>query len=323
MKLFALNSSRNFGEAVAAELKLALSLHEERNFEDGEHKTRPLENVRNKDVYVIHSLYSDGAESVNDKLCRLLFFTGTLKDAGASRVTAVVPYLCYGRKDRRTKPRDPVTTRYVAQMFEAAGADCVLTIDVHNLQAFQNAFRQPAINLDARKIFANHLLPLINANEIAVMSPDFGGVKRAELFLETFSKASGIDVSLAVMEKFRSSGTVWGEKIAGDVKNKTVIVLDDLISTGGTMVRAAEACKHAGAERVIALATHGLFTGEAASMLVNEVLDQIVVTNTVPPFRLAESKVNEKLTVLNAAPLFAAAIRCLHEGCSIVDLLEN
>ncbi|MGV3528240.1 MAG: ribose-phosphate diphosphokinase [Flavisolibacter sp.] len=323
MKLFALNSSRNFGEAVAAELKLALSLHEERNFEDGEHKTRPLENVRNKDVYVIHSLYSDGAESVNDKLCRLLFFIGTLKDAGASRVTAVVPYMCYGRKDRRTKPRDPVTTRYVAQMFEASGADCVLTIDVHNLQAFQNAFRKPAINLDARKIFAQHLSPLISTKEISVMSPDFGGVKRAELFLETFSKASGKDVSLAVMEKFRSSGTVWGEKIAGDVKNKTVIVLDDLISTGGTMARAAEACKHAGAERVIALATHGLFTGTAASMLINEVLDQIVVTNTVPPFRLAERKVNEKLTVLNAAPLFAAAIRCLHEGCSIVDLLEN
>ena len=153
MKLFALNSSRDFGKSVAGELGLSLSLHEEREFEDGEHKIRSLENVRNEEVFVIHSLYSDTTESVNDKLCRLLFFIGSLKDASAKKVIVVVPYLCYARKDRKTKPRDPVTTRYVARLFEASGADSIITMDVHNVQAFQNAFRVPTENLEARKFF--------------------------------------------------------------------------------------------------------------------------------------------------------------------------
>src|SRR5665213_3632220 len=134
MKLFALNTTQSFGELVAKELNLSLSLHEEREFEDGEHKARPLENVRNQDVFVIHSLYSDADQSVNDKLCRLLFFISALKDASAKKVTAIIPYLCYARKDRKTKSRDPVNTRYVARLLEASGADSIVTMDVHNLQ---------------------------------------------------------------------------------------------------------------------------------------------------------------------------------------------
>ena len=123
IKLFSLNTSRDFSERVAKHLGIALSHHEERDFEDGEHKTRPLVNVRGQDVFVIQSLYGEPSASVNDKLCRLLFFIGALKDASAERVTAVVPYLCYARKDRKTKSRDPITTRYIAQLFEAVKCD--------------------------------------------------------------------------------------------------------------------------------------------------------------------------------------------------------
>ena len=141
LMLFALGASREFGARVAAALDMPLAAHEERAFEDGEHKWRPLVSVRGRDVFVVHSLYGDDAESANDKLCRLLFFIGALKDAAAARVTALVPYLCYARKDRKTKPRDPVTTRYLAALFEAVGTDGIVTLDVHNLAAYQNAFR--------------------------------------------------------------------------------------------------------------------------------------------------------------------------------------
>ena len=261
MKLFALNNSSDFGELVAKQLSINLSVHEEINFEDGEHKSRPLENVRNQDVFVIHSLYSDTTQSVNDKLCRLLFFIGALKDASAKRVTAVVPYLCYARKDRKTKSRDPVTTRYIARLFETVGADSIVTMDVHNVQAFQNGFRIPAENLEAKKLFADYLTPLLKDEEAVIMSPDFGGMKRAEQFQQTLGKKLNRELPVVFMEKYRSGGVVSGERMSGEVKDKTVIIIDDLISTGGTISRAAAACKKAGAKKVLALATHGLFTG--------------------------------------------------------------
>ena len=131
--LFTLHTSHAFGEQVSERLGVPLSPHEEREFEDGEHKARPLVSVRGKDVFVIQSLYGDPQHSVNDKLCRLWFFLGALRDASAARLTAVVPYLCYARKDRKSKSRDPVTTRYVATLFEAIGVDRVVTLDVHNV----------------------------------------------------------------------------------------------------------------------------------------------------------------------------------------------
>lgn len=324
MKIFALYNSRGFGELVANELGLALGEHEEREFEDGEHKSRPLENIRNQDVFVIQSLYSDYEKSVNDKLCRLLFFLSALKDASARRVTAVVPYLCYARKDRRTKPRDPVTTRYIARLFEAAGADCILTIDVHNIQAFQNAFRCTTEHLEAKKIFADFLIPQLTTDDaIVIMSPDIGGIKRAEQFQQSISKRLNRELPVAFMEKYRSSGEVWGEKVAGDVNGKTVVIIDDLVSTGGTLARASVACKRAGAKKVLAVATHGIFTGEPDKILQEESLQQIIVTNTIPPFRLEHTQVKEKVKILNAAPLFAEAIKRMYEGGSVTELLQD
>ncbi|MGA8055721.1 MAG: ribose-phosphate pyrophosphokinase-like domain-containing protein, partial [Burkholderiales bacterium] len=153
LRLFALNATSDFAEHMARALGTALSPHEERDFEDGEHKVRPLVGVRGMDVFVVHSLYGEPERGVDQKLCRLLFFIGCLKDAGAACVTAVIPYLCYARKDRRTQPRDPVTTRYVAAALESVGVDRVLALDVHNPAAFENAFRCPTESLEARPLF--------------------------------------------------------------------------------------------------------------------------------------------------------------------------
>jgi ribose-phosphate pyrophosphokinase len=318
-----LNASRALGEAVSARLAIPLGPHEEREFEDGEHKARPLVGVRGADVFVIHSLYGDPSQSANDKLVRLLFFIGALKDAAAGRVTAVVPYLAYARKDRKTKSRDPVTTRYVASLFEAVGTDCVVTLDVHNLAAFQNAFRCRTENLEANALFVTHFAPLLADAGIAVVSPDAGGIKRAEQFRIRLAAALNRPVAAAFAEKYRSAGVVSGEALVGDVEGKTAIIVDDLISAGSTIARTARACRDRGATRVLAAASHGLFAGAANSVLAQSSVESIVVTDTVPPSRVTDDALKAKLVQVGTASLFAEAIRRIHTGGSIVELLGS
>ena len=323
LSLFALNASREFGERVAGALGVALAPHEEREFEDGEHKARPLESVRGRDVFVVVSLYGDERQSVNDKLVRLLFFVGALRDASAGRITAVIPYLCYARKDRRSKSRDPVSTRYVAALLETVGAERVLTLDVHNLAAYENAFRIRADHLEARRLFVEEFVPRIGRESVVVVSPDVGGVKRAEAFRQSLSRRLGREASGAFLEKYRSAGVVSGEAVVGDVEGRIAIILDDLISTGGTIARAVAACRSRGARAVYAAATHGIFVGEAGRMVAEPGLERLVITDTIPPFRLDPTLVREKLTVLDTAPLFAEAIRRIHTGGSVVELVEG
>ena len=322
MLLFAINATSQFGERVARSIGTKLSPHEEREFEDGENKTRPLVNVRGRDVAVVQSLYGDATGSVNDKLCRLLFFVGALKDAAAARVIAIIPYLCYARKDRKTKSRDPVTTRYLANLIETVGTDCVVTMDVHNLAAFQNAFRCHTEHLEARRLFVSYLATALGDAELVVVSPDVGGMKRADRFREDLAQRLDRDVGAALMEKHRSGGQVRGNTLAGSVRGKSAILIDDLISTGGTLVRAARACKNQGANKVYALATHGLFVGQANDTLADVSLDRIITTNTVAPFRLGRLLAREKVVVLDAAPLVAESLRRIHQGGSIVELFE-
>ncbi len=324
LALFALNASRDFGGAVAAALGMPLDAHEEREFEDGEHKIRPLVSVRGKDVFVVHSLYAEPGRSVNDKLIRLLFFLGALRDASAARVTAVVPYLAYARKDAKTQPRDPVTTRYVAQLFEAVGVDRMVTLDVHNLAAFQNAFRCRTDHLEAIPLFVPHFAARFSAgSRLAVVSPDTGGIKRAERLRLSLARALGTEPEAAFLEKARGKGVMRGGRLVGDVAGRDVVILDDLVSTGGTLVHAARACREAGASSVQAAATHGLFVGKAAETLAGNEIEQIVVTDTVPPFRLPAELAARKLTVLSAAPLVAEALRRIHTGGSLVELLQS
>ncbi|MCL7422460.1 MAG: ribose-phosphate pyrophosphokinase [Methylobacter sp.] len=321
MRLFALSETRALGASIGAALGIPLTPHEERDFEDGEHKTRPLESVRGCDVFVIQSLYSEPGKSVNDKLCRLLFFIGALKDASARTVTAVLPYLGYARKDRKTKTRDPVTTRYMAQLLEAVGTDRVLTLDVHNLAAFQNAFRCPTDHLEAKKLFVEHFAARITDAELVVVSPDVGGVKRAELFREALSQRLSRPAGSAFMEKQRSAGIVSGEALVGDVNGKTAIIIDDMISTGGTIARTAHACRGRGAQSVHAAASHGLFVGKADQVVADPALDSLVITNTLPPFRLDPELARNRLTVLDVSPLLADAIWHIHNSGSLVELL--
>ena len=321
LSLFALDASRSYGERVAAKLGTALSRHEAREFEDGEHKARPLENVRGKDVYVIQSLYGEPGMSANDKLVRLLFFIGALKDASAGRVTAVCPYLAYSRKDRKTKSRDPVSSRYVAQLFEAVGTDRIVTLDVHNPAAYQNAFRIPAEHLEAQSLFVAWFIARLQDEDLVVVSPDAGGVKRAEAFRQRLSQAIGRPIAAAFMEKRRSEGVVSGEAVVGEVGGKTAIILDDLIGSGTTLARAATACKTLGAKQVFAAASHGMFVGAADAVLADPALDKVLVTDSIPPFRLPPALLGTRVEVLGSAPLFAEAIYRLHSGGSLVELL--
>lgn len=321
LRLFALHGTETLGDRIAKSLGCSLAAVEERSFEDGEHKVRPLETVAGCDVYVVHSLHGGPEESPNDKLCRLLFFSAALKDAGAARVTVVTPYLCYARKDRRTKANDPVTIRYLATMFEAIGVDAVVTLEVHNESAFENAFRCQTVALSTAPILIGRIKELAADQPISVISPDLGGGKRADLLHEALEKALGRPVGKGFVEKSRSSGVVSGDLFAGKVTNTLCVVVDDLISSGGTLVRAAKAARAHGAREVIACVAHGLFMPGAETALADAAIDRIIATDSVPAFRLPQGPVRSKLEVVSAAPLLGETIRRLHCGEPLTDLL--
>ena len=322
MRLFALHGSEDLGSAMARALWTTLDPHEERDFEDGEHKARPLVGLRGQDVYVVHSLDGAVGASANDKLCKLLFFISACRDNGARSVTAVVPYMAYARKDRQTKARDPVSTRTIAQLFEAVGTDRLLALDIHNLAAFQNAFRIPTVHLDSRRLFVPALAELAGGRPTVIVSPDGGGIKRAELFREMYERETGEAVGFALMEKRRSRDVVSGALFAGDVKDAVAVVVDDMISSGGTMLRAAGACRSHGAAEVYALAAHGLF-GKAGELLSGSAFDRILVTDSVAGAALAKAEhPAAPLTIVSVAPLVAEAIRLLDSNGSISEMLD-
>ena len=337
--LFALEHSHVLGAAIAQQLGLTLTPHEERTFEDGEHKARPLRSVRGRSCFVLHSLYGEPSHSVNDKLSRLLFFIATLKDAAAKEVTAVVPYLAYARKDRKTQPRDPVTLRYLAQLFEAVGTDALMVLEVHNLAAFQNAFRCRTEALDCTSLFASKLVDELGdrSNDqvgdllgdrladvaVAVVSPDAGGVKRAALFRQKLERRLGRSVTMGFVEKFRSAGVLSGELLVGEVSGRLVLLFDDLISSGQTLLRAARACHQQGATAVWALAAHGLFNADAASVLSDPMIERVLITDSVPLRLTPGTVLANKLEVVSCADLLAEAIRRCHEGGSIVELMQG
>jgi ribose-phosphate pyrophosphokinase len=316
ISIFAPASSARFGLAVAEALGLSLAPHEEQAFDAGEHRLRPMESVRDRSVYVIQSLFSDSQGSANDRLCALLFFIGTLRDAGARHITACVPYLAYARQDRRTEARGPVTTRYVAQLFEAVGVNRVIVLEVHDPAAFDNAFRCETVRLDAVDPFVRHFLPAAADQEYAVATPDIGGAKRARHFQERLQAAIGRPVNFAFMDKMRRHGVVSGELFAGDVAGRRVIIVDDLISSATTVSRAVDACRRAGAVRVDVAATHASFAAAARRLFDSDRPDSVVVTDSIALNNEFSGQLEEGLTVLTVAPVFAEAIRQLERGCS-------
>jgi ribose-phosphate pyrophosphokinase len=321
--LFAPGFSRALGASVADRLGTSLCPLEEREFSDGEHKSRPLESVRGRDVYVIASLAGDRSMSANDKLCRALFLVGALREASARSVTVLVPYLCYARKDRQTKARDPVTVRYVLQLFEAVGVDRIVTLDVHNLAAFQAGARCPTDHLEAATLFVEHFLDVGPAAPLTVVSPDIGGVKRADRLRRLLADARREDVELAFTEKFRGSGVVTGRgEVLGDVAGRVAVVYDDLISSGGTMLRVADVLADRGARAIHLAASHGLFTAGSEAIFRAPTVDSVVVTDSVPQDRLPAAVVDEKLVVLPLAELLARSLSIIDGGGSLTTLLR-
>ncbi len=319
--IFAPAASRTFGERVAARLGLPLSPMEEREFEGGEHKTRPLVSVRGRNVFVLQSLSGDAAGSANDRLCRLLFFIAGVKDSGAASVTACVPYLAYARKDRRTKDRDPVTLRYVAQLIEAVGTDHVIGLDAHNLAAFESAFRCPVDHLEAAPLLATYLAAQAGGKPVCIVSPDIGGAKRAQRVQEILESRTGREVGFALIEKRRSSGVVsGGEQVIGPVAGTHAVIVDDLISAGTTLMRGVRACRAAGAVEVSAFATHGVLVPESRQLLGPDGPDRLIVTDSILPTRIGD-EIRAPI-VLEVSSLYAEAIRRISSGESVVALRE-
>ncbi|GLQ56595.1 ribose-phosphate diphosphokinase [Devosia nitrariae] len=320
MRLFALGGQSALADAVAASIGIELDPLEEREFPDGEHKSRPLVSVRKQDVYVVAGLHGRGGRTAGDRLLRLLFFMATCRENGADRVTAVVPYLPFMRKERQTKPRDPVTSRYVAELFEAVGTSMVVTLEVHNPAAFQNAFRCPTTHLDAHHLLARRMKEIATGGAV-VLSPDSGGMHRANLVRDALQREAGAEIGMAMMEKHRSLDILSGNLFAGEVHGADVFIVDDIIATGGTILRAAEACRERGANRVFALATHGLFSPEAGQLFEQGRLDGVIVTDSTAPFSLPAGA-TDRLEVLGCGPLLGQAIARLHGGGSINRLLN-
>ncbi len=314
LALFSLTGTIDYAQRVTARLETPLSPVEERPFEDGEHKVRPLVTVEGDDCFVLHALHGDETQSVNDKLCRLLFLIATLKDHGAARVTAVLPYLCYARKDRRTQPYDPVTSRYVASLFDSVGTDRVIALDVHNDAAFENGFRCPTLHLTAAELFADHFAQIAKGGGITVVSPDAGGVKRAERFRRALKQRTGHEIDSGFVEKYRSGGVVSGGALVGAVTAKTVILLDDLISTGTTLLRAARACRDGGAAHVFAAATHGVFPRNGTDFFARGDIDGLAITNSVPLPAAMATQSAKALAIIDTSALVAEAIAHAHRG---------
>ncbi|MFM1988613.1 MAG: hypothetical protein RJA99_1570 [Pseudomonadota bacterium] len=310
MLLFALDPDCPLSEGIARTLGEPIAPHEERVFEDGERKLRPLVDPRGADAFVIAALHGGPQDGPHDKLVRLLMFVATLREHGAARVTAVVPYLAYARKDRGTKPFDPVASRYVAQLLEAVGTGALIVLEAHNLAALQNAFRIPTVHLSAHEAFDAIAGEWAARGPLAVVSPDPGGVKRAQLWREHLEARLAQPVGFAMIDKRRSGGRTGGfDLVAGDVAGTVALVLDDLIATGGTLRRAAVSLRAAGARQVVAFAAHGLFVPPAPEVLADPAIDEVVVGDGVPAFRVpAGAALATRLRVVSMAPLFARAI---------------
>jgi len=311
MLLFAPSHSAAFARSVADCLKIPLAKSEEREFGGGEHKMRPLDDVQNQDVFVIQSLFADEHASANDKLCRLLFFLAALKDAGARRVTAVVPYFAYSRKDRRTQPQDAVITRYVAQMFEATGVDCVVALDIHNEAAFDNSFRCQSVRIEASDVFATTMASELGTAPVVVASPDIGGVKRAQLFRETLARKLGREIGFAFLEKRRTGGVVSGDLLVGDVDKRALVIYDDLIASGTTITRACQVARRSGAERVYVAAPHAAFLPEATQLFESEDIHSVLVSDSIPLTASFANVPANRLRVCSVAPLVANTIQRL------------
>lgn len=300
-----------FAKSICSTLGISLGRMEVVQFSDGELTVEIGDNVRGRDIYLVQSTSSPG----NDHLMELLIAIDAFRRASAWRITAVMPYYGYARQDRKTKPRVPITAKLVADLLTTAGANRVLTMDLHAGQAM-GFFNIPVDNLNALPILLPYLRKKYGTKNLTIVSPDVGGVERAR------HCATRLDNSaLAVIDKRRAGPNAVAEmNVVGDVKDETCIIVDDMVDTGGTLVKGGETLKHEGARRIAACCVHPVLSGDAVSRLRSSALEEVIVTDTIPLNPAAQG--DEKFTVLSVAPLFAEAIRRIHSDDSISGLFR-
>ncbi|MBI3557539.1 MAG: ribose-phosphate pyrophosphokinase [Deltaproteobacteria bacterium] len=309
--LFAGNSNLPLAAKIAETLGTSLSQATLRRFSDGEIFVEIGENVRGKDVYILQSTCAP----VNDNLMELLIMTDALKRASVNSVTAVIPYYGYSRQDRKVAPRTPITAKLVADIITSAGVSRVVAMDLHAGQ-IQGFFNIPFDNLYALPVIVEHLNTMFTKNEeIVLVSPDAGGVERARAF------AKRMNCSVAMIDKRRTGPNVAkAMHLIGNVDGMTAVILDDMIDTAGTLVEAADAVKKHGAKRVFAAATHGVLSGPAVQRIRDSILEQVIVTDTVP--LSDEARKVGKIHQLSVAGLLAEAIRRIHNYDSVSSLFS-
>jgi ribose-phosphate pyrophosphokinase len=310
--VFSGRSNPSFATSVSDALDREIGRLEVVKFSDGELSVEIGDNVRGRDVFIVQSTSAPG----NDHLMELLITIDALKRASAWRITAVIPYFGYARQDRKLKPRVPITARLVADLLEAAGANRVLTMELHAGQ-IMGFFNKPVDNLNALPVMVPYLRDQYGSREcpLVVVSPDMGGVERARQYATRLG-----NVGIAIIDKRRSGPNHVAEmNVVGDVADKIAIIVDDMVDTGGTLSKAADALLAQGAKEIVACCVHPVLSGKAGERLQDSQLKEVVVADSI---NLPASRRFDKLTVLSVVPLFAEAIRRIHGEDSISSIFN-
>ena len=309
IKLFAGNSNRALAESIAKALKLPLSEVEVGRFSDGEISVHISETVRGRDVFIIQSTCSP----VNENLMELLIMIDAARRASAGRITAVIPYFGYARQDRKARSRDPITAKLVADIITSAGADRVLTMDLHAPQ-IQGFFDIPVDHLLGGPILYKHFANMVD-DDFMVVSPDVGSVSRAR------NVATKLNCPMAIVDKRRpKANQIEVMNIIGDVKHKKCLIVDDMIDTAGTICQGAEALFKNGAKEIYACCSHAVLSGSAIERIQNSHITKLVVLDTIP---LTEEKKIGKIEVLSVAKLFALAIENIYLDKKMSEIYDN
>ena len=304
------NSNRPLAEAVAEQLKISVAPAEVGKFSDGEIAINLPQTVRGKDIFIIQSTSCP----VNDNFMELLIMIDACKRASAGRITAVMPYFGYARQDRKARPRDPITAKLCADILTAAGADRVMTMDLHAAQ-IQGFFDIPVDHLYGAPLLAKYFKKRMN-EEWVVVSPDVGSVSRARNF------ASRVDAAIAIVDKRRpKANAIEVMNVIGDVKGKTCLMVDDMIDTAGTICQGAEALMKNGAKEVYACCTHGVFSGPAMERITNSPIKELIVLDTID---MPENvKNNPKIKIISSAKAIAKAITAVYSDSSLSAIYED
>jgi len=309
LKLISGTANRKLAEEISRIIKVPLTPVEIKRFSDGEIYCRVLESVRGCDVYVIQPTSPDA--SLN--LMELLVMVDALKRSSPDKITAVIPYFGYCRQDKKTKPREPITAKLVANMIQTAGVDRVITFDLHVAQV-QGFFDIPSDNLDLIPQFGEYIANK-KLNDIVIVSPDAGGAARARSF------AKVLNSPIAIIDKRRPEANIAQvENVIGDVKNKAAIIVDDLVDTAGSITEGAKILMKFGAREVYALATHGVLSGSAVDKINNSHLRELIITNTI---NLPKEKIRDKIKIISIGPLLAETIKRTHEGLPMGVVYEE